>query len=205
MSHKINIELTEAQFKAANTHAEKKGRKLAEDLVLVWWGRMSALSTYAEKITQKGQKFRPYTPRLLEDKMRDELKAQAVKAGIGVKPAAPYVPKPRKVKAAKKAAPKAAKKTPAARKNALGGPASVKADAALKKVAEPKAPPKAVPPVKKVKVPKEKPAKGIDLYDSDAVALAKARLIHEKGGRSVAEILKDNARDETGKLLPKTP
>lgn len=189
MSHKINIELTEAQFKAANTHAEKKGRKLAEDLVLVWWGRMSALSTYAEKITQKGQKFRPYTPRLLEDKMRDELKAQAVKAGIGVKPAAPYVPKPRKVKAAKKAAPKAAKKTPAARKNALGGPASVKADAALKKAAEPKAP----------------PAKGLDLYDSDAVALAKARLIHEKGGRSVAEILKDNARDETGKLLPKTP
>lgn len=171
MAHEVKVSLTEAQYKVLKAHAEKKDRSPAEDLVAVWWGRVGALSKFAERL-EKGAKLRPYAPSQLSEEERGKLKAAAVKAGIALKPAAAPERKPREYQRKVVATVKAKGSTTL--KDAIRGK----------------------PATKKVK-----PAHGIDLYDIEPVALAKARMAHDAGKGTVASILKAAGRNAKGKLV----
>jgi hypothetical protein len=177
MAHNVTITLTEEQYKHATKHAEKKGRKVAEDIVAVWWGRTMALATYAEGV-ESGRKMRPYTPRRLADAERERIVKLAVKEGIA--------PKASLMALDERPDSKPAKTKPAATK---------------------KPEPKPVAPKKKAKVvkPGKQGARAIELLDSAEVAKNKARALHETDAakRSFETILKDAGRGLDGELLPK--
>lgn len=72
---KLNVELTKAQYDALKEHAEKRHRSLPEDIILIWWGRMKALATYAARLA-KGEKLNPHLPRTLNEEEREALRVQ---------------------------------------------------------------------------------------------------------------------------------
>jgi hypothetical protein len=177
MAHKMQIELTEAQHKWLEKHAEKKGRKPPDDLVHYWWGRVTALANYADGV-ESGKKMRPYTPRRLAADERERIVKLAVKEGIAPKSSLEgAAPSPKK---AAKAAPKASPK---------------------KEVSK-AAPPKKRPA--KVKPGKQGP-RAIEGLDSAEVAKNKARMLHEvdPAKRSYEAILKEAGRGLDGEPLPK--
>jgi hypothetical protein len=177
MAHNVTITLTEEQYKHAAKHAEKKGRKIPEDVVAVWWGRTMALATYADGV-ESGRKMRPYTPRRLAEAERERIVKLAVKEGIAPKASLDALDE--------RTTPKPAKAKPAAAK---------------------KAAPKPVAPKKKAKVvkPGKKGPRLIELLDSAEVAKNKARALHEvdPAKRSYEEILNLAGRGLDGELLPK--
>src|SRR5438067_7829159 len=92
MAHTLKITLNDAQWeilqeRAENAEADPEDTAyLAEDLVKVWYGRVKALMKYARKLQKDDATFRPYVPLGFEEKQREKIKTEAVKAGIAPKP-----------------------------------------------------------------------------------------------------------------------
>jgi len=167
----MKIELTQAQHRRLEQHAEEKDREPEDDLVAVWWGRMSALDKYAERVKQSGAKFRPYAPRKLKEEDRVEVKTKAVKQGV-----APVLTKLRVLKGP----PRPRKKAwPPGMKEALERLAKRSAGLGKKKR-------------------KQQSAKKIDGLDSAQVAVAKARQVEEAGGPPALATLTQSGRTEAG-------
>lgn len=181
--HVVKVTLNEEQWDALTLHADSKHRRPDEDLLAVWWGRMQALSNYAEKLKSGSQEFRAYAPKGLPDEERSKIKALAVAKGV---------------------APDNRQKERRREERREGREKRREEKRAAKKVQVPKRakmrnlPPPITKKVPHPKVSRVQPTHPIQLYDSPGVAKAKAMNADPHNWKATLAAIN---RDETGKLV----
>jgi hypothetical protein len=61
----VKIELDEKQYRMARHYADLHGCSVAESVVRVWWGRVTALRRYEGRKDNRRVRIRPHIPRRL--------------------------------------------------------------------------------------------------------------------------------------------